>query len=383
MTAEPLTLRRVDWRVVGLVALLSVTGFLLQLSVREAAMEGTIEWRIDFASRQLRWYGVGALAAALVMLVPYKMILDRAYWAYAGGLALLVAVFLVGMQIKGARRWISLGPIPLQPSEIMKVLVVVVLARYIRFRRDQRTMKGLVVPFLLTAVPMALIMRQPDLGTALLFVPVLFGVLYASGAKPRHLGAVVAMGIAFMPVVYFGVLKEYQQERIRTFISIHKQDQDERIDLKREGWHAEQSRLAVASGGLVGLGWSDGPQNRAGAVPEHQTDFIATVLGEEFGFLGMSFLVLLYGMLFASLAGIATRTRDPAGKLLVTGVLLLLAGQAFVNLAMTVGLGPITGVPLPFLSYGGSSTVTTFVAIGLALNVAARPGFDFGPSDFD
>ncbi|MHC4821860.1 MAG: FtsW/RodA/SpoVE family cell cycle protein, partial [Planctomycetota bacterium] len=270
MTAEPLTLRRVDWRVVGLVALLSVTGFLLQLSVREAAMEGTIEWRIDFASRQLRWYGVGALAAALVMLVPYKMILDRAYWAYAGGLALLVAVFLVGMQIKGARRWISLGPIPLQPSEIMKVLVVVVLARYIRFRRDQRTMKGLVVPFLLTAVPMALIMRQPDLGTALLFVPVLFGVLYASGAKPRHLGAVVAMGIAFMPVVYFGVLKEYQQERIRTFISIHKQDQDERIDLKREGWHAEQSRLAVASGGLVGLGWSDGPQNRAGAVPEHQ-----------------------------------------------------------------------------------------------------------------
>jgi len=383
MTAEPLALRRVDWRLVGVVVLLSALGFALQSSVRAAAMEGSIEWRIDFASRQLRWYGVGALAAALVMLVPYRVILDRAYWAYAGGLLLLIAVFLVGMKLKGSRRWISLGPVPLQPSEVMKVVFVLVLARYIRFRRDQKTFKGLAVPFLLTAVPMALIMRQPDLGTALLFVPVLFGVLYAAGAKPRHLGMVVAMGIAFSPVVYFGVLKEYQQERIRTFVSINSRAENARIDIKREGWHADQSRLAMASGGIVGLGWSEGPQNQAGAVPEHQTDFIVTVLGEEFGFLGIAVLVGLYGALFLGMGRIAVRTREPAGKLLVTGVLLLLAGQASVNLAMTVGLGPITGVPLPLLSYGGSSTVTTFIAIGLVLNVAARPGFDFGRSDFD
>jgi len=379
VTAEPLSLRRLDTRVVGAVAALCLLGFVLQRSVHEAAAEGTLESRVDFAAQQLRWYGVGALAAALVLMVPYRRILDASYAIYGAGLLLLLAVFVVGDSVNGARRWISVGPANVQPSELMKVALLLALARYIRFRDDQRTLKGLAVPFLLTAVPMALVLRQPDLGTALLLVPVLFAVLYAAGARPRHLALVVAMGAAFAPVVYFVALKDYQRERVQTFL---RRDGLTDAQKRQEGWQALQSRVAVASGGVAGLGYAEGPQNRAGAVPEHQTDFIFTVLAEEFGFAGVLLLVCLLGMLLLFLGGIASRCRDPAGKLLVTGVIVLLAGQAFVNLAMTVGLGPVTGVPLPFLSYGGSSVLTTFTAVALALNVAARPGFDFGPSDF-
>lgn len=389
MNAEPLTLRRLDFRVLGVLAALALLGWVLQASIREAAMEGSIESRVDFASKQATWYAVGALVGTLVLLVPYRRILDHAYLLYAGGILLLLAVFAVGTSIKGARRWIDLGPALLQPSELMKLGVILVLARYVRFRDDQRTLRGLAVPFLLAAVPMALVLRQPDLGTALLFVPVLFGVLYASGARPRHLGLVVAMAVACAPLVYAVVLKDYQRERVRTFLALQgskpESEQERRAHealVRQEGYQAEQSRLAVASGGILGMGWAEGPQNRSGAVPEHQTDFIFTVVAEEFGFLGCALLAGLYGMLFLFLADIARRSRDPAGKLLVTGVLVLLAVQGWVNVAMTVGLAPITGVPLPFLSYGGGSTVTSFMAVALALNVGARPGFDFGPTDF-
>jgi rod shape determining protein RodA len=385
VTREPLRLSRLDPRVVGAVAGLALLGFVLQCSIREAAADGSMEKRLDFASQQLRWYAVGGLAAALVLLVPYRALLDRAWWVYGTGVALLLAVLAVGTSVNGARRWIDLGPALLQPSEFMKIALVLALARYIRFREDRKTLRGLAVPFLLTAVPVAVILRQPDMGTALLFVPVLFAVLFSSGARPRHLGLVVGMGVAAAPVVYFVALEPYQRERVQTFLHLaggkEGGDEDQRLR-RQEGWQADQSRMAVAAGGILGAGFAEGIQNRAGAVPEHQTDFIFTVLAEEFGFAGVCLLVGLEGLLLAGLAGIARRSRDPAGKLLATGVLVLLGTQAYVNLAMTVGLGPVTGVPLPFLSYGGSTAVTSFTAVALALNVGARPGFDFGRSDF-
>jgi rod shape determining protein RodA len=382
VTTEPLRLHRVDLKVVGCVALLAMLGYALQASIHAAAPKGSLENLRNFAKDQLLWYAVGTLVAFLVLMIPYRTLLDHAYVLYGIGLALLLAVFVAGKSINGARRWIDLGPVLLQPSELMKLGVVIVLARYIRFRDDQKTFRGLGFPFLLTAIPVALILRQPDLGTALLFLPILMAVLFASGARPRHLGIVAAMGVAFAPVVYFVALRDYQRERVRTFLHFSKDDEESRRMARQEGWQTNQARIAVASGGLTGLGWAEGPQNRSGAVPEHQTDFIFTVLGEEFGFAGVSVLSAIYGMLILSLAGIARRCRDPAGKLLVTGVLVLLSVQAYVNLAMAVGLGPVTGVPLPFLSYGGSTTLTSFTAVALALNVGARPGFDFGRSDF-
>jgi rod shape determining protein RodA len=384
VTAEPLRLHRIDLRVAGSVAALAILGYVLQCSIRAAAPEGAVERTIDFARSQLTWYVVGTLVAFLVLMVPYRTLLDNAYVLYFLGLALLASVFVVGTTVNGARRWIDLGPAMVQPSEIMKIGVVLVLARYIRFRDDQKTLPGLATPFLLTAIPMALIFRQPDLGTALLFLPVLFAVLFASGARPRHLLAVAAMGVVFAPVVYFVALKDYQRERVRTFLTFSpgETDPEARRMLRQEGWQTNQSRLAVASGGLAGAGLGQGIQNRSGAVPEHQTDFIFTVLAEETGFAGVCLMTGIYGLLFVSLASIARRCRDPAGKLLVTGVITILAFQAYVNLAMTVGLGPVKGVPLPFLSYGGSTTITSFTAVALALNVGARPGFDFGRSDF-
>lgn len=385
MTAEPLQVRRLDPLVVGSVAALALLGWMLQLGIRAAAPEGSVEKVTGFDEKQLQWYAVGVFASVLVLLVPYRVVLDRAYLVFAASLLLLLAVFAIGKSVKGAQRWIDLGPASLQPSEFAKIALVVVLARYIRFREDQKTLRGLAIPFLLAAIPVALILRQPDLGTALLFIPVLAAVLYASGARPRHLGLVAVMGIASAPVIYFAALKPYQRERVKTFLALtggSETDPDAERLRRQEGWQSDQARLAVASGGLFGLGHAQGPQNRAGAVPEHQTDFVFTVLAEEWGFLGTLAMVAIYGGLFTGLAGIARRTRDPAGKLLVTGVIALLGVQAFVNLAMTVGLGPVTGVPLPFLSYGGSTTLTSFVAVALALNVGARPGFDFGPSDF-
>ncbi|HEU4394066.1 MAG TPA: rod shape-determining protein RodA [Planctomycetota bacterium] len=385
MTAEPLQVRRLDPLVVGSVAALALLGWMLQIGIRTAAPEGSVEKVTGFDEKQLQWYAVGVFASVLVLLVPYRVVLDRAYLVFAASLLLLLAVFAIGKSVKGAQRWIDLGPASLQPSEFAKIALVVVLARYIRFREDQKTLRGLAIPFLLAAIPVALILRQPDLGTALLFIPVLAAVLYASGARPRHLGLVAVMGIASAPVIYFAALKPYQRERVKTFLALtggSETDPDAERLRRQEGWQSDQARLAVASGGLFGLGHAQGPQNRAGAVPEHQTDFVFTVLAEEWGFLGTLAMVAIYGGLFTGLAGIARRTRDPAGKLLVTGVIALLGVQAFVNLAMTVGLGPVTGVPLPFLSYGGSTTLTSFVAVALALNVGARPGFDFGPSDF-
>jgi rod shape determining protein RodA len=385
VTAEPLQVRRLDPRVVGAVAALALLGWVLQVGIRDAALEGSLEKTGRFDERQLQWYAVGVLAAVLVLLVPYRTILDHAWGIFGASLLLLLAVFAVGTSVKGAQRWIDVGPAMIQPSEFAKIALVIVLARYIRFRDDQKTLRGLAIPFLLAAVPVALVLRQPDLGTALLFLPVLFAVLYASGARPRHLGLVLAMGVASAPVIYFVALKPYQRERVQTFLALTagpRGDADSERLRRQEGWQSDQARLAVASGGIAGLGWAEGPQNRAGAVPEHQTDFIFTVLAEEFGFLGVAIFAGILGVLFLGLAGIARRTRDPAGKLLVTGVIALLGIQSFVNLAMSVGLGPVTGVPLPFLSYGGSTTLTSFVAVALALNVGARPGFDFGPSDF-
>jgi rod shape determining protein RodA len=385
VTAEPLRLHRIDLRVVGGVAALALLGYVLQCSVREAAPPGSVEKTLDFARAQLTWYAAGTLVAFLVLMVPYRLLLDHAFALYGAGLLLLAAVFVVGTSVNGAKRWIDLGPAMLQPSELMKLGVILVLARWIRFRDDRKTFLGLAVPFLLTAVPIALILRQPDLGTALLFVPVLMVVLFASGARPRHLGLVVAMAILCTPLLYAFALKDYQRERVKTFLTFSAADSDPeaRRMQRQEGWQTHQARLAVAAGGLGGAGWAEGLQNRAGAVPEHQTDFILTVLAEEGGFAGVCLMSVLYGVLFVSLAGIARRSRDPAGKLLVTGVIALLASQAYVNAAMVVGLGPVTGVPLPFLTYGGTTTLTSFTAVALALNVGARPGFDFGRSDFD
>jgi rod shape determining protein RodA len=263
----------------------------------------------------------------------------------------------------------------LQPSELMKVVLVVALARHIRWRDDYKRLRGLVIPFAITLLPMALILRQPDLGTAILFIPILFGMLYVAGARARHLGLVVGMGLLCLPILFFGVLKPYQQKRILVFLGQARMDEDMR---RNEGYHLDRSRIAVGSGGLAGRGLGNGDQR----VPENETDFLFTVIAEEWGFVGSLLVLGLYATLFALLVSAAIAVKEPSGKLLIVGVTILLFVQTAVNLGMTVGLAPITGLTLPFLSYGGSSFLSLILAVGLVLNVQLHPDYAFA-RDFD
>ncbi len=329
----------------------------------------TGSWR-PFWKKQASWALFSAAALFLLLRVSYRRLLDHAYVVYAAGLALLLLVQVAGTTLNNARRWLDLGFVLVQPSELMKVVVVVALARYIRWRDDYKRLRGLVRPFLLTLLPAALILSQPDLGTAMLFIPMLFGVLWVAGAKAKHLALVVAMGLLAAPILFFGFMHDYQQKRILVFLGQAEMDERTKRD---EGFHLDRSKIAVGSGGFSGRGIGRGDQR----VPENETDFVFTVVAEEWGFAGSLVVLALYLVLFARMAAIARETKEPSGKLLVVGVLTLLMFQTAVNLGMTVGLMPITGLTLPFLSYGGSSLLTSVLAVGLVLNVRLYPEYVF------
>jgi rod shape-determining protein RodA len=359
--------RHLDWRILATLGALVLLSLLFLSSAGYDPDSGEYEawWR-----KQAIWVVVSAALVVGLLLVPYRRILRHAYKFYIAGLVLLLAVAFVGTTRNNARRWLDLGFMLFQPSEFMKVILIVTLARYIRWRDDYKKLFGLVRPFLLTLVPMAIILTQPDLGTAILFVPVLFVLLLVAGARPNHLGLVVLMGLAAAPVLFFGFLKEYQRKRILVFLG---QAEMTEAQKRSEGYHLHRSMIAVGSGGFSGKGLGDGDQR----VPENETDFLFTVIAEEWGFLGALLLFAIYAVLFLFLLDCAVTVVEPSAKLLVVGVFVLLLTQTAVNLGMTVGLAPITGLTLPFLSYGGSSLLSLSLAVGLVLNVKLYPDFVF------
>ena len=373
-------LRRVDLRVLVPALLLVVLG-VLAIGADKPAL----------AAVQLRWCCVGLVAMFGILLVPYRRLLDLAYPVYGLSILLLLLVLVpgIGTERNGGMRWLIFGGVSFQPSELAKVAHVLALARYIRFRRDQNTVKGLLVPFLMTLVPMALILKEPDLGTALMMVPVLFALLWIAGAKTKHLGLVVLFGVASLPLLYT-VCAPHQKARIRTYIApvaaliTTDTDDNAAADRKRDvdSFHLNESLSAVAGGGLTGQGWGNGRQNTIDGVPFSWTDFIFTIHAEEWGFLGIALLFGLEVALLLGLATVARELREPAGKLLAVGGMVLLGTQAVVNLAMTVGLAPITGLPLPFLSYGGTSMLTSWMILALALNARARQPLVFSTGNF-
>jgi len=370
-----------------------------------------LHWVDNWHFQQLIGIAVGLAAGAAVVLVPYKTVVSRAYVLYAANLVLLVLVLLAGSERNNARRWIALPGFDFQPSELMKLTLVITLARFIRFRSSYKTFKGLWAPFLLTLVPMGMILVQPDLGTAILFIPILFTMLFAAGARPRHLLLVVLLGAAGIFPLYQWGLKAYQKERIDGFLvqlgvmhpggetpakgSREAERKEEEIKRKKaeaerlkamakdENFQLEQSKIAVGAGGFLGAD-EEGPGGQVlYRVPERQTDFVFTALANRWGFLGCLLFLLLFGWLLVAILAVAARHRDPAGRLLCLGVFAMLAGQAFINVAMTVGLMPVTGLTLPFISYGRSSLVVCILAVALVCSVAARPAYEFGRGDFD
>ncbi len=437
--------------------------------------------------RQIVWAVIGLAVFAAALVPSYLRIARASYVLY--GATLLVLVLLAAMRamhwripglvypINYAYSWISLpGGVKFQPSELTKIAFIMALAYYLRYRKNYRTLGGLIPPFLMALIPTALVLYQPDLGTAMLFLPVLFLMLFAAGARVKHLAAVVLVGLLMVPVFY-GAMRGYQRLRIDSWLlntcaerlhfalqeaelraragvedgdaaalarQAHLNDQ-EKVALVREitsmwrfrlwrlasrlawsrasgraeafdaardrlfralrgpptpetftvlrqffgtllhgpGHHLWQAKIAVGAGGLAGRGWLQGTQTRYELLPEAPSDSLFASLAEQFGFLGAAGVVILYGLLFVFGIDVSFSTTEPYGRLIVVGVIALFAAQSFLNLAMSLGLMPITGIPLPLMSYGGSSMVSSFLALGLLVNVALRRLFLIAPRPFE
>ena len=295
----------------------------------------------------------------------YRKLRMLAWPTYALSLLLLVAVLLpgVGRSANGAQRWLSLGPFgTLQPSEMAKLAFILLLAHVLANWLDQRErapVSALAPGLLLAGVPFLLIASQPDLGTSLVVVACLFIMLFQAGVPLLPQAGLIVAGMGALPLV----LKEYQRDRLLSFLNPD-------LDPSGTGYNLLQAKTALGSGGLVGKGLFDGPLSQHGFVPENHTDFIITAIGEELGLVAVLGVMLLFLLLLLLLARLLWRCREPFGTLLLAGIIALLAFQAVVNLSMTMGLLPVVGIPLPFMSYGGSAMLTNFAALGLAGSVA-------------
>lgn len=308
-----------------------------------------------------------ALAGVMLMLA-FAMIPLRTWLRLANPLCLLVlamllAVPLVGSAQFGARRWLGVGELSLQPAEFMKVALVLVLARYYQMLPPDRVSRpsGLLVPLLIIAAPVTLVLRQPDLGTAMLILATGLGLMFLAGVRSIYFGlaAVLAVGLGNLLWPY---LREYQRNRLMTFL-------DPDRDPLGAGYHIAQSKIALGSGGFSGRGFLGGTQSQLNFLPEKHTDFIFTMLGEETGFIGAMVVMALYAVLIALILVVAVGGRNPASRLLAAGVGLVFALHVSVNIGMVTGLLPVVGVPLPLISYGGTSMLTLMSALGLVLSV--------------
>lgn len=315
--------------------------------------------------RQLAWVGLGVVAMLVFSRISYHTLLDNAPWLYLAGLAGLVLVLLTGETRYGATRWLKVGGLELQVSELVKLIIIIVLARYFsEVRTDRLSVGDLIKVGILTGIPLALILKQPDLGTSMVLVPVAAAGVFLAGLEWKHAVVLVLIAALLVPIGWM-LLKPYQKERIETFLRPEE-------DPRGAGYQILQSKIAVGSGGFWGKGIGEGSQNQLGFVPVRWSDFIFAALAEELGFAGVFVTLLLYLLLLLRLVHNAQRAKDRAGMFLVMGVAAMLAFHVLVNVGMVIGYMPVTGIPLPLMSYGGSATLLVFMALGLVMNVRMK-----------
>jgi rod shape determining protein RodA len=321
--------------------------------------------------KQVRWLIVGAILMFALSRVDYHLILEQAWLLYLLGVVALIAVLLMGHTRFGAKRWIPVMGEFLQVSELVKLIIIIWVARFFaEVRSDDLSLQDLIKGGLFVAVPLGLILKQPDLGTALVLMPVLAVGAFLAGLQWRHaalitLAGVLLIGCVFFPPVSRHILKPYQRDRITSFL--HPEN-----DPKGSGYQLLQSQIAVGSGGFWGKGFGNGSQNQLGYIPVRYSDFIMSAWAEEQGFKGVIVALGLYMALLLRLVQNAQRAKDRAGMFLVMGVAAALGFHVLVNVAMVIGAMPVTGIPLPLMSYGGSATLFVFLAIGLVMNVRLR-----------
>jgi len=319
------------------------------------------------------------LLAMLAMSVPnYRILCRYGYAIFLAALVLLVVVYFFP-PINRAHRWIRLGPLGVQPSEFAKLAFVLALAQYLMYRENYRRLRGLVIPLVLTMVPVLLVLKEPDLGMSLVFLPVLFVMLFAAGARRADLAKVLALGVLALPLLWTQMSREQKSRVVALF--------DQPAAEERPGddaYHLTQAMLLRAWGGTGGSRLSGLPTDDPAVyyLPEASTDFVFCVLGERLGLPGLAAVLGLYTFLVWRGLAIATATREPFGRLVAVGVVTLLAVQVLINAGMTVGLLPITGLPLPLVSYGGSGLLAHGIALGLLLNIGARPGYEVTKEPF-
>ncbi len=326
----------------------------------------TSELSASYLPRQALWVLLGLAALAVAFLVDYHKLIDLAPLFYALGLGLLVLVLIVGHERGGARSWLALGPLGGQPSELAKLATALVLTRYLsQVKRPRLRPREILAAGALVAAPMALVALEHDLGGAMMFLPILAGLVLVAGVRGRQVLIASVLGLLLVGGMWSFGMRDYQRQRILSFLAPGE-------DPLGAGYQVQQSKIAVGSGQWTGRGYGQGTQSQLRFLPERHTDFIMAVLAEEWGFLGVVTVLGLYSFFLFSASQIAARGRDRAGVLLVAGLVSLLLFHTVYNTAMVVGLVPITGIPLPFLSYGGSFMLLSFLATGLILGVDFR-----------
>ncbi len=352
-----------DWTLLGIALGLVAIGIVNLISAAPEQAQGIP----PTAWRQIGWLGLGTLCMAALLLPDYRRLERIAIPFYVVTLALLVAVLLFAPVVKGSQRWLVLGPVRMQPAELSKLALLLILARWLHRRATapELRLRDLVVPTGLVALPVLLVLREPDLGTSLLLALMAGSMLLFARIRTQSLFWLAAGSVAAASTAWLFFLHDYQKRRVLTFL-------DPDRDPLGAAYHAIQSQIAVGSGGLFGKGFLRGSQSQLDFLPEQQTDFVFSVLAEEWGFVGAALVLLLFLALLVRGIVIARASKDQFGTYLAIGVVAFLFWPAAINLGMVVGLAPVVGVALPLLSYGGSALLTSLMGIALLMNISMR-----------
>jgi rod shape determining protein RodA len=350
--------RGLDWVLLTQVFSLSIIGlFIIYSSIYMTSHPS------DLYMRQFFWLFVSIICMAVCFKIDYHLWVEAATYIYWTSIFFLLVVLAIGNSANGARRWIRIGPISFQPTELAKFALVLMLVKFLSNKKNILTdIKNYFWILLIVALPLFLIIKQPDLGSALLLIPSMIILIYTGGVPIRRLIWTFLSLLVASPIIWT-FLKEYQKKRIEFFLN-------PQSDPLGSGYNIIQSIIAIGSGGITGKGFLKETQNRLSFIPEHHTDFIFSVIGQEWGFIGTTITIVLYFYIFRQAILIANRARDNEGSLLALGFGCMITIQVLVNLGMTVGLLPVTGLTLPFISYGGSSLVFSSLAIGILLNIS-------------
>ena len=352
--------RDFDWVLLGLTLLICALGV---TEIYSATLNTKFE---GIHVKQIYWVLGGVVLMFVVSLISYQALLEHIYWMYGVAIASLVAVLAFGTVYLGARRWINLKLFHFQPSEWVKLILILAMARYFaEYQERELPFRELVKASLIVFVPMALVLKQPDLGTSLTYVPIAVMALFLGGLRIKHAIVILLIFAVLVPVIWRVGLHDYQKKRLLTLV-------DAEADAKGAGYQVLQSKVAVGSGGITGKGIAKGTQTQGQFLPVPHTDFIFAAWSEEHGFIGAFLVLLLYFFVLMRLIHNAQTAPDRAGTFLIMGVVAVLAFHVMINVGMVVGFMPVTGIPLPLMSYGGSSVLFTFLALGMVMNVRMR-----------